>query len=110
MSIADEKGKVYKVHKPEELLTTANNDELMAVLKYTYISKCWNQDLKGLIAKGLVDNDPENNVDDLVNSLNEGVEYLQNHLSLIFSPEEISAELIDVRKNMYGRKHSIHDN
>lgn len=111
ISIADEKGTIYGVLQPEELISSADNDELMAVLKYTYINKCLNEDFRALVENGTYTKTeiPEN-IDEIISNLNNGVEYLKNYLSVIFTAEAVEAELFETKRNMYGRKHNFNGN
>lgn len=107
MNIADDKGLIYQVQKPEEVLITLSNDELMAILKCTYIAMRWNEDMKVLVDGGTIESTEDH--DDLIAGLSAGVEFIKNHLALIFNPDDIEAELKIVRGNMYNRK-GVHDN
>ena len=111
MSIADEKGTIYTVNQPEELIASADNDELMAVLKYTYMSKCLNEEFRVLVDNGTYDKSevPEN-LDEIISNLNSGVDFLKEYLSVLFTKESVELEMLEIKKNMYGRKHNFNGN
>ena len=108
MNIADEKGTVYTVNKPDDILASLDNDELLSILKHTFLAKSFHEDCKGLIEKGILTQDGETN-ESIISDLNDGVEFLKTHLSNVFTPESIIAELEEVKRNMYGKKHEIND-
>jgi hypothetical protein len=106
MSIADEKGTIYEVHQPEELLLSADNDELMAMLKYTYVAKTLNEDFRVLIENGTYSKDEmSENLNEIIIKLTDGVDFLKDYLVTTFSKESVELELLEAKKNMYGKKH-----
>ncbi len=107
MSIADEKGVIYTVNKPNDILNSLDNDELLSILKHTFLVKCFHNDCKNLIDNGFLTAVEDSG--EVINSLNDGIEFLKTHLSDVFTPESIKKELENLKINMYGKKHNTND-
>lgn len=105
MHIADDTGKVYKVNHPDQLLASADNDDLLAVLRATYVAKCLMSDIQTLLANGYIVEEADNEDDEetIIEGLNEGVDFLSAHLSSEMTTDKVEGVIDEAKEYMKQR-------